>query len=332
MAQPSPTPAAPHVKTVACVGGVSLERGVPTEEVSEYIREAENLVWMDVQDPGQEELSMLLEEFGFHPLALEDVAKGQQRPKVDEYKGYVFVVTYALASGDSLQDVQTAEVDLFIGRNFVVTVHRGRVPALEDAANRWTRGGALLREGVGFLVYTIMDAIIDSYFPLIGAIEEEVDETETAMLTQSRQTNVQQLLSLKRTLSTLRRILYPLRDTFNFFLKRDKPLFSPETVIYFHDVYDHVLRIVDVLEIEREMVSGALEAHLTILSNRLNATMKTLTVITVSVAIAGSVFGAWGMNVPVPLAEGMWAFPAIVGITVALVGLALAVGWKLGWM
>src|SRR4030095_8103356 len=111
----------------------------------------------------------------------------------------------------------------------------------------WTRGGALLKEGVGFLVYTIMDAIIDAYFPLIGAIEDEVDETEMAMLAQSRQTNVQDLLSLKRTLSTLRRLLYPLRDTFNFFLKRDKPLFSPESVIYFHDVYDHVLRIVDVL-------------------------------------------------------------------------------------
>ena len=332
MIQPSQASASTRVQTVACVGGVSLERGVPTEEVGQYIAEAENLVWMDVQDPGPEELSMLLEEFGFHPLALEDVSKGQQRPKVDEYKGYVFVVVYSLTSGAELREVQTAEVDLFVGRNYIVTVHRGRVPALEEALARWTRGGALLREGVGFLFYAIMDATIDSYFPLIGAIEEQVDETELALLTQSRQTNVQELLALKRTLSTLRRILYPLRDTFNFFLKRDKPLFSPETVIYFQDVYDHVLRMLDVLEIEREMVGGALEAHLTILSNRLNATMKTLTVVTVCVAIAGSVFGAWGMNVPMPLADWPGAFPAIVGLTVVIVGAALYVSWKRGWM
>ena len=117
MTEPITSPATPHVKTVACVGGISLERGVPTEEVSEYIREAGNLVWMDVQDPGPEELSMLLEEFGFHPLALEDVTKGQQRPKVDEYKGYLFAVTYCVAPGAALPDLRTVEVDLFIGRN-----------------------------------------------------------------------------------------------------------------------------------------------------------------------------------------------------------------------
>src|SRR5215210_3257583 len=102
---------------------------------------------MDVQDPGPEELSMLLEEFGFHPLALEDVAKGQQRAKVDEYKGYMFVVTYGVVAGRRQTDARTIEVDLFIGRNYVVTIHRGPVPALQDAYGRWTRGGAMLREG-----------------------------------------------------------------------------------------------------------------------------------------------------------------------------------------
>src|SRR5712691_1902517 len=130
-----------RVKTVACLCGVSLERGVPTEQISEYLREPETLVWIDVQDPGTAELSMLQEEFGFHPLALEDVIKGQQRPKVDEYKGYLFVVAYAIAAAKGEADAQTTEVDLFIGRNYVVSVHRGHVPALEDAYGRWTQGG-----------------------------------------------------------------------------------------------------------------------------------------------------------------------------------------------
>src|SRR5262245_41385235 len=104
---------APKVKTVACLGSVSLERDVPTEEIRDYIREPGNLVWMDVQDPGPAELSMLLEEFGFHPLALEDVATGQQRPKVDEYKGYMFVVTYGVVPSADTTELRTFEVDLF---------------------------------------------------------------------------------------------------------------------------------------------------------------------------------------------------------------------------
>src|SRR5215510_11182354 len=105
---------APKVKTVACLGSVSLERDVPTDQIRDYIREPGNLVWMDVQDPGPAELSMLLEEFGFHPLALEDVATGQRRPKVDEYKGYMFVVTYGVVPSEGSTDLRSFEVDLFI--------------------------------------------------------------------------------------------------------------------------------------------------------------------------------------------------------------------------
>jgi magnesium transporter len=322
-----------RVKTVACLSGVSLERGIATDEISDYIREADNLVWIDVQDPGPAELSMLLEEFGFHPLALEDVAKGHQRPKVDEYKGYMFVVTYAVVSGAAVDELRTVEVDLFIGRNYVVTVHRGRVPALEDAYGRWTRGGAMLREGVGFLVYTIMDAVIDAYFPVIDRIEEEVDESESEMFTRQRAAGVQRLLELKRILVALRRVLNPLRETFNVFLRRDQPTFSPNTLVYFQDVHDHVLRILDVLDIERDMVTSALEAYLTVVSNRINLTMKTLSVITIVVAIAGVTFGAWGMNFShIPLSDQSWGFAAVVAGTVALIGAVLLFAWKRGWL
>lgn len=331
--EPAESASTARVKTVACLGGVSLERGVPTEEIHEYIRDAANLVWMDVQDPGPAELSMLLEEFGFHPLALEEVAKGQQRPKIDEYKGYLFIVTYAVLTEDQTQAVQTVEIDLFVGRNYVVTVHHGRAPALEEAYSRWTRGGAMLCEGVGFLVYTVMDAIIDGYFPIIDAIEGEVEETELEMFARLRPEGVQSLLRLKRTLVTLRRVLYPLRETFAVLLRREQPIFSPNTLVYFHDVHDHVLRCLDILEIEREMVTGALEAYLTVLSNRLNMTMKTLAVITVVVAIAGLTFGAWGMNFEhVPWQHEPWGFAAVLFGTVALIGGVLALAWKKGWL
>jgi magnesium transporter len=327
------TPGPPRVRIVACLGGISLERDVPAGEIHEYIREAGNLVWVDVQDPGPEELSLLLEEFGFHPLALEDVAKGQQRPKVDEYKGYLFAVTYGVVPGPTPRQLRTVEVDLFIGRNYVVTVHRGRVPALEEGLSRWTRGGALLREGVGFLVYTLMDALIDAYFPVIDAIEDAVEETEFAMFTQLRPEGVQELLRLKRTLVMLRRVLYPLRETFQVFLRHDHAYFSAGTMVYFQDVYNHILRILDVVDLERDMVTGALEAYLTVISNRLNRTMKALAFFTIAVAFISAVFGAWGMNFDeVPLAKEPLGFAMVAGGTFAVIVLMVLVGWVRGWI
>ena len=279
----------PRVRTIACLGGVSLERNVPPDEIGEYIRDLDNLVWVDVQDPGPEELSLLFETFGFHPLALEDVARAQQRAKVDEYKGYLFVVAYGVVAGHVPAEFQPVEVDLFIGRNYLVSAHCGRLPALEDAAARWTCAGQMLREGIGFLVYTVMDAIIDAYFPLIDSIEEQMTEIEVDLFTNYRTGEIQKLLRIKRSLVALRRILFPLREVFHVFLRHDRPFFSADTRVYFQDVYDHILRILDVLDIEREMVAGTTDAYLTISSNRLNATMKKLTVVTVCVAILGAV-------------------------------------------
>jgi magnesium transporter len=331
--RPAEDPPTPRVRTVACVSGVSLERGVPTDQIHDYIKESSNLVWMDVQDPGTVELSMLLEEFGFHPLALDDVAKEQQRPKVDEYKGYLFAVTYCVAAGSDLKDIKTVEVDLFIGRNYLVTIHRGGIPALEEAVGRWTRGGPMLREGVGFLVYTVMDALIDTYFPVLDAIENEIEEIELELFGPFRSRGVQDLLKLRRTLVVLRRVLYPLRETFHVFLRPDHTHFSGGTLVYFQDLYNHILRILDVLDMERDMAGGALEAHLTVVSNRLNETMKTLAVLTMAVAILSAVFGAWGMNfAAIPLANAPWGFAAVLAGTFAVIGLLGLVAWRRGWM
>ena len=330
---PVPPLDAPNIKTVACLSVVSLERNVPAEEIRDYIADPDTLVWMDIQDPGPEELAMLLEEFGFHPLALEDVATGQQRPKVDEYKGYMFVVTYGVAPSPGTREVQTFEVDLFIGRNYVVSLHHGRVPALEDAYGRWTRGGAMLTEGVGFLVYRMMDAIIDAYFPIVDAIEDELAETELEMFTRFNEGTIQNLLGLKRKLVTLRRVLYPLRETFNLFLRGDQSIFSASTRVYFQDVYDHILRILDVVDIERDMVASALDAHLTVISNRLNVTMKTLTVVSICVGGAGGLFGAWGMNIGgIPMAEHALGFWIVFGGTIAMIAAVLLMGRKRGWL
>src|SRR5262245_132047 len=140
-------PDQPRVRTVACVAGISLERNVPIAELAEYLQESDNFVWVDVQNQGQDERAMLVEEFGFHPLALESAAQEARRPKVDEYKGYLVLIACTALPHDSDGETRLAAVDLFIGRNFVVTLYRGPVPAVDEALVRWTRGGQTLREG-----------------------------------------------------------------------------------------------------------------------------------------------------------------------------------------
>jgi magnesium transporter len=206
------------------------------------------------------------------------------------------------------------------------------VPALEQAAARWTAGGARLRDGVGFLLYTVLDALMDSYLPLIEEIENEIGEIEIAMLGISDDAGVWRLLRLKRTLVELRRVLYPLREIFQVLLRRDQQLFLTHSEVYLREVSNRVLAILDVLETEREMAAGALEASLTVSSNRLNRTMKTLAVITVSVAVVASVFGAYGMNFAViPLAGSPWGFWVVSLGTIASVLAAIGLGRARGW-
>jgi magnesium transporter len=323
---------APLVKSAACLGGVSLERSLPVGEIHDYIEHADNVVWVDVQDPGETELAMLIEEFGLHPLALEDAAGGPRRPKVDEFKGYLLLVTHAAVAAKDVAKCRTVEVDLFVGRNYVVSIHRGRLPALEEALTRWMRGGPMLREGVGFLAYAVLDALIDSFAPVITRIEDDIDEIEIAVLARTDEADLRRLLQLKRDLSALRRVLNPLRSVFQVLLRRDHPVFPGNIEVYLRDVLNHVLQILDVLDAERDRAAGVLDASLAVSSNRLNKTMKTLAVITVAVAVVGSVFGAYGMNFEaIPLAAAPWGFLAVALGTVGLVVLALLIGWWLGW-
>lgn len=296
------------------------------------LKQPGTLLWVDLRDPGKAELEMLREEFGFHRLALEDAAEQRQRPKVDEYPGYYFVVMYA-ALPEENGDLSIREVDFFIGRNYLVTLHQGEVPAIQEAIRRWERTDPALREHVGYLVYTLMDSLIDGYFPVVDEIEDRLDEFELRIFSGAEVTTPEQVLEVKRNLFTLRKAVYPLREVFNTFLRREGSPFLEETYPYFQDVYDHVLRLLDIIDIQRDMASSALDAHLATVSNRLNETMKRLTVLAVGVTIMGAVFGAWGMNFDrMPLSHTPYGFWLLTGGTLGLIAVMMLWSRRKGWL
>lgn len=308
--------------------GAARPETIDFESVGKEVKKSDTLVWIDVRDPSNAELADLSKEFDFNPLSLEDALKQRQRPKVDEYPNYYFIVMYApLESTD--EELHMTEIDIFVGENYVVSLHPGHVPALDLARKRWEKATPELGDRVGFLAHVVVDAIIDACFPIVDDIDDRLHRLDNLMFHSNRGANAEELLMLKRSVFALRTSLYPLREAFNSFPKHENSLFDLATHPYFQDVYDHILRLLDIIEIQQEMVTGAADAHLAFMSNQLNETMKTLTVVGICEAAAAAVFGAWGMNVAgVPFAHvniggvemGFWVVSAL---TMGLIGIAL---------
>src|SRR5579872_2814644 len=180
--------------------GLEAPELLPPAEISEVLPLPGVLLWVDIQDPGLADLAMLAEEFGFSDLALEDAAKQRQRPKVDEYPGHYFVVLYAPSTAGRFHELRTTEVDLFIGANYVVTLHPGIVPALEEALRRWQTTDREMFGRAGFLTHIVVDSIVDAFFPVVENIDTRLDALEDALFQGGGSADPQELLALKRSL------------------------------------------------------------------------------------------------------------------------------------
>jgi len=269
---------------------------VDLADISELIKVPENLVWLDVLDPTDADMDLLAEEFGFHVLSLEDAMHPQLRPKIDEYEGYFFLAAHALKYDREKTEIDIQEVDLFVGKNYVVTVHKDPIDALKSSIERCEKHPHMLKEGVGFLVYSIMDAVIDDYMPVLDQIDEQVDQIEESIFADFQQTAIADIFKLKREMLQIRRTAGHLRDVFNILCRRDQPLFTPQTLLYFQDIYDHLFRITDAVDIYRDVLTGALEAYLSLNANKLNAIMKVFAGLSIILMTSALIAGIYGMN------------------------------------
>src|SRR5256714_6165232 len=259
---PAPIKQSPRAQTTVLIRRPEADRPetLQFERISDELASPDVLLWVDIRAPGAVKLRMLSKEFDFSPLSLEDALKQRQRPKVDEYPNYYFIVIYAPLETTS-PELQMTEVDLFVGENYVVSLHPGHVPALDLARERWEQAKPELRDRVGFLAHIVIDAIIDACFPIVDDIDDRLHRLDEIMFHSNRGANPEELLILKRSVFALRMSLYPLREAFNEFPKREHALFDLETHPYFQDVYDHVLRLLDIVDIQQDMVASATEAH-----------------------------------------------------------------------
>jgi magnesium transporter len=295
------------------------------EDLKEIITREETTVWVDVVDPTPEEIAHIGEKFGFHPLALEDVQRGGQRPKIDQYDGYQYIVFYGLTT--ETDRCKSHEVDIFLGKHYMVTFHDSLLPVMGETATRWrTNVAELDNHGPGFLLYSLLDSLVDGYFPVLDDIAERADSLEELILLQGQPGLQAEILQLRRDLLMVRRVAGPERDIMNVLVRRDPPLFGREEIAYFQDVYDHLLRVTDSVDIYRDMLSSVLDANLSMISYSLNIVVKRLTASSIILMSISLVAGVYGMNfVHMPELDWRLGYPFALALmaTVAVVEIAL---------
>jgi magnesium transporter len=274
-----------------------LRDDVPLTDIDRALLDEGCVVWLDVERPSEAEFQLLAEEFQLHPLAVEDIHRAHQRPKLDVYDDLRLIVLFDAQVRPDRRRLVLHEVDVFIGRNFMITVHRAPVPAIADLIQRWKRQPNMVEPNpLGLLLYQLANSLVDGYFPLADALQARIEEIEERIFEGFDRRVLREIFTLRRGLIQMRRILGPERDVFVQLAHRDESLFDPGMAPYFSDVVDLLLRLIDTVDSMRDLLSAALESYLTIQSNNLNEIMKRLTALTVTLMVPTLIAGIYGMN------------------------------------
>lgn len=307
--------------------------GLSLEEIPAALQDAKGLLWVDMTDESLDASeALLLQTFGFHPLAVEDALHQSHSPKLDDWGEYLYIALHAVVHAPaSREPVDTLELDLFIGHNFMVTYQSRAIPAVERIWQLAHRDQRYLQRGVERLLYYLADEIVSDYLPVVDAIDLELDHLEDELFRRPDRVALERIFYLKRALLHLRRIIAPQREVLNRLARGGYAVIDPQESIFFRDVYDHLVRMYDITESLRDLLTGALDSYLSVINNRMNEIMKVLTMVSTMILPLTFVTGFFGMNFFQPvIALDAWTGRAAFGVTVALMTL-LPLGMYL-WM
>ena len=305
----------------------------PAADISDYCLSEQNVVWADVSDPTGKDFEELAEEFNFHPLSIEDCRNAHQRPKIEEWPGYYFIVLYESELVGVEDDLELRELNIFLGPNYLVTVHSRPIRAIETAKRLWGEWTDRSGQGAGLLAYLLIDAIVDDYLPLLDVLSDHMDDLEDNIFGDFKPEAIQDIFRIKKQLLYLRRSITPLRDVFNTMLRREQPIFPRETLVYFQDVFDHIIRVADTIDNLRDMLGSTMDAYLSVSGNRMNQVMKRLTSISTILMSVTLVAGIYGMNFDF-MPELKWRFGYVFAL-LSMVGIGLGIYFylrKIKWL
>ncbi len=282
-------------------GRLELE-GFPVADISDHLAGESVTIWLDLRNPGHDDLAVLSEEFGLHPLAVEDAVHHSQRPKLDRYASHLFLTSYGARLDPGTGELATSELAAFITGQALITVRKDDGLDIGAIVERWDENPDLAGFGVGYLLHGLLDYIVDGHFEAVQSLDDGVEELEDRLFDDvSRTLDVQRRsFQLRKSLVLLRRVVIPMREVVNTVMRRDLHVAGEELMPYYQDVYDHVLRAAEWTDSLRDLVTTILETNLTIQGNRMNVITKKVTGWAAIIAVPTLITGYFGMNVPYP--------------------------------
>lgn len=269
---------------------------VSLESLRAALTRLDSVLWLDVTAAEQQDWDILEATFGFHPLALEDAKKQNQRPKVDQYPDHLFMSIPTVSDIRAPGELEAIELDIFLGCNYIVTISDRPLPVLQEIAKQCTSAHQP-PPSAATLLYTILDTIVDDYFPAMDTLDTAIDVLEARAFSPGDPVPISETVKIKRDLIVLRRALAPMRDVINHILRTSDTQLIPASLMpYFHDVYDHTLRLVETIDLHRDLLTGVVDIILAQTSNQLNQVMKTMTAISTILMGCALIAGIYGMN------------------------------------
>lgn len=305
---------------------------IDVEEISDYLERPGCFVWVALRDASDAELEQMREEFALHPLAVEDARNGHQRPKVEEYGDTVFAVVQLLEQHHG--EIAVGEVDIFAGHNFVLSVRNRSSQHLLGVRERCEREPGLLRQGSGFVLYALLDAVVDRYFPLIDAIESELEAVEEQIFTKgSARVNIERLYDLKHRMVVLKHAVAPLMEGVGKLTSGRVPPLCAHSRDYYRDVYDHLIRINAQLDTIRDTIGTAIHVNLSSVAIEQSDVAKRLAAWAGIFAVATAFAGIWGMNFQaMPELQWDYGYPMALGIIVSACSILFLRFRRMGWL
>jgi magnesium transporter len=317
---------APVIDCAAYARG-SRGAALSVDQIQAALAQEDQFVWIGLYEPDQSLLRQVQQQFGLHDLAIEDAINAHQRPKLELYDDSVFIVLRTAQRIPSGR-LEFGETHVFLGRNYIVTVRHGSMRSHVGVRHRCEATPHLLSQGPGYVLYSLMDFIVDQYLPIVREIEEEVQEIEGVVLDDPTASDATaRIYLLKRDLVSLRRAVSPLADVCNRLLRADVPYIPADTRPYFRDVYDHIVRLNESIDAQRELLTSVLEAHLSLVTVAQNEHMKRITAWAAMLAVPTMIAGIYGMNFDIP--ELHWPHGYAMSLAAMLVScLGLYIGFR----
>lgn len=269
----------------------------PDLAAAEWRPDSSDIIWVDLEEPTAEELKLLEDPFDFHPLAIEDCVTPEHQPKIDDFGPYLFMIFRGIDFNEPVEDLRTIKLAAFLGPNYLVTYHRRPLRSVNAVQAKYGHeaAGAAFRS-IDYLLYEILDHLVEFYFPVLDHIEEDMDAIETELLGRCGPETLKRILDLKRQVAGVKRTVTPHREVFSRIARGEFDEVGPNVAIFYRDLYDSTARLSEVADSYRDLLSGLFDAYLSVVSNRLNEVMKVLTIFATIWMPLTFIVGVYGMN------------------------------------